>query len=38
MTVAACFTQGHGDYLFVGRNGAFYDVRDGTSSAVGALA
>jgi hypothetical protein len=27
MTIAACFTQGHGDYLFVGRNGAFYDRR-----------
>ena len=25
ITIAACFTQGHGDYLFVGRNGAFYD-------------
>ena len=25
MTIAACFTQGHGDYLFVGRNGVFYD-------------
>jgi hypothetical protein len=25
MNIAACFTQGHGDYLFVGRNGAFYD-------------
>jgi len=27
ITIAACFTQGHGDYLFVGRNGAFYDRR-----------
>jgi len=25
MTVAACFTQGDGDYLMVGRNGVFYD-------------
>jgi hypothetical protein len=25
MTIAACFTQGSGDYLFVGRNGVFYD-------------
>lgn len=25
MTIAACFTQGDGDYLFVGRNGIFYD-------------
>ena len=25
MTIAACFTQGDGDYLFVGRNGVFYD-------------
>ncbi len=25
MTVAACFTQGDGDYLMVGRNGLFYD-------------
>jgi hypothetical protein len=23
--IAACFTQGDGDYLFVGRNGLFYD-------------
>jgi hypothetical protein len=29
MTIAACFTQGSGDYLFVGRNGVFYD-RQGT--------
>jgi hypothetical protein len=28
MTVAACFTQGDSDYLFVGRHGIFYD-RDG---------
>ncbi|MDP3069726.1 MAG: hypothetical protein Q8N18_05525 [Opitutaceae bacterium] len=25
MTVACCFTQGDGDYLFVGRHGVFYD-------------
>lgn len=25
MRVAACFTQGDSDYLFVGRNGLFYD-------------
>ncbi len=25
MKVAACFTQGDSDYLFVGRNGIFYD-------------
>jgi hypothetical protein len=25
MTIAACFTQGSGDYLFVGRNGVLYD-------------
>ncbi len=25
MTIAACFTQGDGEYLFVGRNGVFYD-------------
>lgn len=25
MTVAASFTQGDGDYLFIGRNGIFYD-------------
>jgi hypothetical protein len=25
MTVAACFTQGDSDYLFVGRHGVFYD-------------
>jgi hypothetical protein len=25
MTVAACFTQGDSDYLFVGRHGIFYD-------------
>ncbi len=29
MKIAACFTQGDGDYLFVGRNGVFYD-RHGT--------
>jgi hypothetical protein len=27
MKIAACFTQGDGDYLFVGRNGVFYDRR-----------
>jgi hypothetical protein len=25
MTIAACFTQGDSDYLFVGRHGVFYD-------------
>ncbi len=25
MTIAACFTQGDGDYLFPGRRGVFYD-------------
>src|SRR5437867_12769399 len=25
MKIAACFTQGDSDYLFVGRNGLFYD-------------
>jgi hypothetical protein len=25
MVIAACFTQGSSDYLFVGRNGIFYD-------------
>lgn len=25
MNLAACFTQGDGDYLFVGRHGVFYD-------------
>jgi hypothetical protein len=25
ITIAACFTQGDSDYLFVGRNGVFYD-------------
>lgn len=25
MAIAACFTQGDGDYLMVGRNGLFYD-------------
>jgi hypothetical protein len=25
MTIAACFTQGDSDYLFVGRHGLFYD-------------
>lgn len=25
MIIAACFTQGDSDYLFVGRNGVFYD-------------
>jgi hypothetical protein len=28
MKVAACFTQGDSDYLFVGRNGVFYDRRN----------
>jgi hypothetical protein len=28
MRVAACFTQGDSDYLFVGRNGVFYDRRN----------
>lgn len=27
MKIAACFTQGDSDYLFVGRNGVFYDRR-----------
>jgi hypothetical protein len=27
ITIAACFTQGDSDYLFVGRNGLFYDRR-----------
>ena len=27
MKLAACFTQGDSDYLFVGRNGVFYDRR-----------
>jgi len=27
MTIGACFTQGDGDYVFVGRNGVFYDRR-----------
>jgi hypothetical protein len=27
MTIAACFTQGDSDYLFVGRHGVFYDRR-----------
>jgi hypothetical protein len=27
MRIAACFTQGDSDYLFVGRNGLFYDRR-----------
>ena len=25
MKIAACFTQGDSDYLFVGRHGVFYD-------------
>jgi len=25
MTIAACFTQGDSDYLFIGRHGVFYD-------------
>ncbi|MGH7943994.1 MAG: hypothetical protein ACREH8_14830 [Opitutaceae bacterium] len=28
MKVAACFTQGDSDYLFVGRNGLFYDRKN----------
>jgi hypothetical protein len=28
MKIAACFTQGDSDYLFVGRNGVFYDRRN----------
>ncbi|WP_199226795.1 hypothetical protein [Opitutus sp. ER46] len=28
MRIAACFTQGDSDYLFVGRNGVFYDRAD----------
>jgi hypothetical protein len=28
MKIAACFTQGDSDYLFVGRHGVFYDRRD----------
>jgi len=28
MKIAACFTQGDSDYLFVGRNGVFFDRRD----------
>jgi len=28
MRVAACFTQGDSDYLFVGRNGVFYDRKN----------
>jgi hypothetical protein len=27
MTIAACFTQGGSEYLFIGRNGIFYDRR-----------
>lgn len=34
MTIAACFTQGDGDYLFVGRNGVFYDRQGGLWYAV----
>ncbi len=28
MKIAACFTQGDSDYLFVGRNGLFYDRKN----------
>jgi hypothetical protein len=28
MKIAACFTQGDSDYLFVGRNGVFYDRKN----------
>jgi hypothetical protein len=34
MTVAACFTQGDSDYLFVGRHGIFYDRQGSDWSAV----
>ena len=34
MTIAACFTQGASDYLFVGRNGVFYDRQGGLWYAV----
>jgi hypothetical protein len=34
MTIAACFTQGDGDYLFVGRNGVFYDRKGGLWYAI----
>jgi len=38
MKIAACFTQGDGDYLFVGRNGVFYDRKgldwDATITAI----
>lgn len=38
MKIAACFTQGDSDYLFVGRNGVFYDRKgrdwDATISSV----
>jgi hypothetical protein len=34
MTIAACFTQGASDYLFVGRNGVFYDRSGGLWYAV----
>jgi len=34
MNIAACFTQGDGDYLFVGRHGVFYDRQGGDWDAV----
>jgi hypothetical protein len=34
MTVAACFTQGDGDYMFIGRNGVFYDRKGGLWYAI----
>ena len=34
LTIAACFTQGDGDYLFVGRNGVFYDRQGGLWYAI----
>ena len=34
MTIAACFTQGDSEYLFIGRNGVFYDRKGGLWYAV----
>jgi hypothetical protein len=34
MTIAACFTQGDSDYLFVGRHGVFYDRKSRDWDAV----
>lgn len=34
MTIAACFTQGDSDYLFVGRHGVFYDRQGNDWNAV----